>query len=537
MATERKCPECGHSLLRKTHGAYTVAYCVKCSYQINLNTGKVVYKNVLDTEPKQLANCPNCDAQLHIPKRKGIMQVMCPFCSYPWQFDTGPTDTSTSQWHTAWWYTTCPKCNKSVHVCKNEGPRKIICPHCHEIWRFHSDTGEHLPDAKLYGDNILITCPECGRKNRVPNKHSNLLITCPRCYHEFYLMGNPAFIKNETTSQFTNNSIKSENPTTNMNEHSLTNRYDNTILTACPQCGQKSRVPSRVQNSLITCGSCSHQFYPMGSSTGTKNGSTAQSAHNAANSTSNRTNYTNNTNTTQNVQAKYNTPTSKETTTQSVNTIRTITIKRLLHAHKALDYAGLKNAFVDNYPIHIFLDGKDLGFLPKHDAMTLQIDANEHILKPAIMAPNYMIPKGTDSYTVYYFNDKFQIGPVHDPFRDQLVEFIVQMFQGQGIRDRINDPNNRNHNVQLQISFDGIRLSWDLGKTRGLKQWLTGKQEEFISYENIGLRVLPEERRPGGYWEFIQTYAEQAILNDEKANMMHDQLGGFTFNTAKHKLF
>ena len=619
MATERKCPECDHSLIYSTHGATSIYHCEKCRYQINLNTGKVMYKVSFETDQTQIASCPNCDAQLNVPKKKGVMQLMCPFCSYNWQFDTGVPGTDVPQWHT-----TCPKCNIAVQVDKNLGLRKITCLTCNETWRFNSDTGEHLPDAKVYGDNILTTCPKCNRKNRVPNKQRNLLITCARCSHQFYLMGDPAFAKKDTASQFASATSSSMRSTTNTSNHSANTKMDNdcilttcpecgrkhriprnhlnllmtcgecsyrfypmdnivitkhsadsqsanttarstnsttgtygysqnakvygdNILTSCPKCGRKSRVPRNQQNTLTTCGNCSHQFYPINDSAFTKNNTASKSADSnpesarsnakSANTTTSSANTnTWSANTTQTTPPKESTNTSKENASQTINSIRTITIQRLMHAHKSLDMAGLKNVFMDNYPIHIFLDGKDQGILPKYDTMTLHLDANEHILKPAIMSSKYLIPKGTDSYIVYFFNDAFQIGLVHDPFRDKIIEFIIQIFQGQGIKDRINNPNNRNHNIYLKVCYDGIYLSWDVAKTHGLKQWATGQEEEFISYQSAGLQILPAEKMPSGYWEFVQNCAEETILKDEKANMMKDHLGGFTYNT-KHNLF
>ena len=214
---------------------------------------------------------------------------------------------------------------------------------------------------------------------------------------------------------------------------------------------------------------------------------------------------------------------------------RTITIKRLKHAYRKFDYHGLKNAFMDNYPAHIFLDGADQGVLSTKADMTLVLNEWGHNIKNAIFASSYCIPAGNDSYLAYLFNDRFMIGPVDDPYRDQLTNFVVEMFRGNGIRDRILSANNRNHCIDVNFSDKGIRLFWQAEKARGIKQWLTGEEEEWITYSQIGLSPLPVSRRPDGYWEFLDIWVTDAIVNDSQANMEHCA-GGITLR-SKHNLF
>ena len=128
--------------------------------------------------------CPECGKEL-IYKTHGVNTIFfCKYCRSEWKFDIKVSSATKFQWRT-----NCPKCNIPVLITKNEGLRKITCS-CNETWRFDSDKGEHLPDAKRYGDNILVTCPECGRKSRVPDRDINLMITCGRCSHKFYISGN-----------------------------------------------------------------------------------------------------------------------------------------------------------------------------------------------------------------------------------------------------------------------------------------------------------------------------------------------------------
>lgn len=140
--------------------------------------------------------CPECGKEL-IYKTHGVNSIyFCKYCRGEWKFDINVSSATKFQWRT-----NCPKCNVPVLITKNEGLRKITCS-CNETWRFDSDKGEHLPDAKRYGDNILVTCPECGRKSRVPDRDINLMITCGRCSHKFYISGN-------TQTQAVNEPVKS----------------------------------------------------------------------------------------------------------------------------------------------------------------------------------------------------------------------------------------------------------------------------------------------------------------------------------------
>ena len=189
MSRSNKCPDCGHPLTRNSHGAISVDICTNCGYQINLETGRVVHAHTASEKEEQFIYCPQCNAYLSAPKNYGLMELECPYCLHSWDFDTGTPDDEDDAPE---WQTDCPKCNGGVLITKNEGPRKIICPHCQEIFRFHSDTGEHLPDAVVVDNTVVVTCPECGSKNRVPHGKGNLRITCAQCNHRFYLSGTPA---------------------------------------------------------------------------------------------------------------------------------------------------------------------------------------------------------------------------------------------------------------------------------------------------------------------------------------------------------
>lgn len=206
-------------------------------------------------------------------------------------------------------------------------------------------------------------------------------------------------------------------------------------------------------------------------------------------------------------------------------TSRTVAINRLTHTYKGWNFYGVKNKLADNKSVHIFVDDKDQGALPKDDLMIVSLNYDSHILKCASHGGQYTIPAGTEHYEAYYFNNALQIGPVEDQFRDELIMFALKIFRGKGIKERMTDLNNRDHNVKLSVDQEGIRLSWNVVKPQGIKQWVSGMNEEKISYRQMGITPLLREKQPSGYWNYIQTKVEDAIVMDEEADMEKYLLG------------
>ena len=167
--------------------------------------------------------------------------------------------------------------------------------------------------------------------------------------------------------------------------------------------------------------------------------------------------------------------------------------------------------------------------------MVLQIDSGEHKLAFTTLGSGYRIPAGYDDYEALFFNNSFRIAPTVDPFRDQLTEFVLKMVRGQGFRDRILDPNNRNHAVEVHIRDKYIEVFTALAKTKGLAQWASGGKSEKIYYQNINLMPPQNDRLPGGYWDYINSHVSKAIENDEEADLTLVG-GGFTIR-SRHKLF
>jgi len=50
-------------------------------------------------------------------------------------------------------------------------------------WRFKKKIKE-LKDRRYY---VIISCPKCSQKLRLPKKKGNIIVTCKRCFNEFKL--------------------------------------------------------------------------------------------------------------------------------------------------------------------------------------------------------------------------------------------------------------------------------------------------------------------------------------------------------------
>lgn len=213
--------------------------------------------------------------------------------------------------------------------------------------------------------------------------------------------------------------------------------------------------------------------------------------------------------------------------------IRKITVYRLTHSYKEFNFTGIRNILKDLGQVNFSLDGQTVGSLGK-EPLEIPMDSREHTLKCGLM-DSYRIPAGDKDYRAYYFNDYLMIGFDPDPFREQLAEFMVNMFRGKGMRDRLLDSNNSTNSVMVHIHTDHIRLNFPLKNTRGLKEWATGTKEEKISFQEIGLQVPPASILPDGYFGFIEDYVLDAVNQDEEADM---ERNGYSFKIREtHRLY
>lgn len=308
-----------------------------------------------------------------------------------------------------------------------------------------------------------------------------------------------------------------------------TNPEKYVILCKNPRCNQKIRIPKSKRGIVVTCPHCRSEIEvpapapvisPDSAWTGTfseKNGQQTSATRNV------RPNTQSNGAPQQQSQPanNYSQPTRK------------ITVYRLTHDYKEFNFAGIRNTLKDLVQVNFSLDGKAAGSLGK-DPLEIPMDSREHTVKCGLL-DSYRIPAGDKDYRAYYFNNYLMIGFDPDPFREQLAEFMVNMFRGRGMRDRLLDSNNSTNSVTVHISPDHIRLSFPLKNTRGLKEWSTGTREEKISFQQIGLQAPPADTLPDGYFGFVEEYVLSAVDRDEEAAMEWN--GNSIKIREKHRLY
>jgi len=442
--------------------------------------------------------CPECGGKLN-RTTYGVNSVdACSKCGYQVNVNTGEVTNTAKVKLGQELFLNCPNCNARLYTAKNQGNTELNCPYCAHKWRYN--TGDPIPNENQWGTN----CPKCGEAVLINKNEGSRKITCPHC---------------QQTWRFH----------TDTGEHlpDVDVREDCMIAT-CPECGTKNRVPRGKGNLRVKCGVCTHQFYLLGDPALRKAPEAPQPQPRPEPQPRPQPQPRPEPQPRPQPQPQ---PQSRPQGTPC----RTITIERATHAYKEWNLKGLENAFRDKFPVRIVLDDVEQGRLTDKENMVLHVDSGEHTIRYNLLAPRYAIPAGTENYLVSYFRDDFRIGPETDDFRDALTGFVLSMFRGRGIRDRINDPNNYGNKIYMDVNCDGIRLYWTLAKPKGLKQMLTGEGEEKISYGQMGLTPPPQERWPAGYWGFIQMWLELAILKDDKCDMQLEG-GAFTFRTT-HDLF
>lgn len=119
-------------------------------------------------------------------------------------------------------------------------------------------------------------------------------------------------------------------------------------------------------------------------------------------------------------------------------------------------------------------------------------------------------------------------------FAQELLPRMRQMFEGQGVRDRIRSANNMYHHLYLRFDMDYIELSYEPKETKGLAQWATGRITEKVKYSQLGL-TLPKELPPN-WAEALKDVVVDEIVNNSRADLGIDRQGAFA-EVSMHSLF
>ncbi len=118
-------------------------------------------------------------------------------------------------------------------------------------------------------------------------------------------------------------------------------------------------------------------------------------------------------------------------------------------------------------------------------------------------------------------------------FRESLVKFMIKVFNGQGIMDRIQLENNSHHNIYIVVHDDCISVEYEPIHTRDVIQWATGRIAEKIYYSEMGLE-LPAELPPR-WSETLLREITQGIISSN-LELSCDEFGGIC-RTKLHRLY
>lgn len=194
-----------------------------------------------------------------------------------------------------------------------------------------------------------------------------------------------------------------------------------------------------------------------------------------------------------------------------------------------LDKVG--NFLAKDAALKIIVDRKEVAKMVNHQDTEIRVSESAHTICVAsggitsVVAVNaelpggtaIKIPAGSEEYVVLINKEgaayRLCAGTVNDKFYTILEEYIKKMCAGKGIFERLRMPENRNECLYLKFAADSFSLEWDLAKTKGLKQWATGRGEEKIFYTQLGIR--PPQAQPGNYWQFIQIMISGVINSSE----------------------
>lgn len=270
----------------------------------------------------------------------------------------------------------------------------------------------------------------------------------------------------------------------------------------CPKCQQKFRIPVNKGAIVATCPGCKIQLRFDTNDIGAK---LAKYEAEKAQQTVDR-------------------PKSKTASDPS----RYVYLSKPKHAYRGFNFTGYSNWLVDTRSSPILLDGNAVGSMRGDGELTIPMDEKEHTLTAdnRLFKRHCKVPAGRENYIGICFNhgkgDNLYLHPENDPFYSQVAAYMLNVFKGQGIRDRIQSTQNRHHGVEIAANADGIEISYLLSNVNG---WGDPKSREMIYYRDMGLYPMPESQLPGGYYETIQNRLIDDIADDREVDMEYTTYG------------
>lgn len=115
-------------------------------------------------------------------------------------------------------------------------------------------------------------------------------------------------------------------------------------------------------------------------------------------------------------------------------------------------------------------------------------------------------------------------------FIDAVTRLMVNIFNGDAILERLNDPNNRRNDLRVICRKDGVHIQWDVDEVTVGKNWSTGYDEEIIPYEAADV-TMPKEQLTGERLTRLEDSVKNAILTQTR--FVKDEYGCFVLGTNK----
>lgn len=219
---------------------------------------------------------------------------------------------------------------------------------------------------------------------------------------------------------------------------------------------------------------------------------------------------------------------------------RTLTITRKKHLYGAI----CKWA--------VMLDERMVAEIGNGETKQIQMDDNAHQLKVIALDPFKKAVHNMDPVTALVVSghancnatvfiglvgNKLKIdcsyedlGFSESDFIDAVTQFMVNIFNGDAILERLNDPDNRRNDLAVHCQKDGVHIQWQANEIKIGKNWSTGYNEEIVPYEAAGVS-MPKEQLTNELLNTLEDSVKAAILS--KTRFDENNYGCFALNVHK----
>lgn len=119
-------------------------------------------------------------------------------------------------------------------------------------------------------------------------------------------------------------------------------------------------------------------------------------------------------------------------------------------------------------------------------------------------------------------------------FIEAVTRFMVNIFNGDAILERLNDPDNRRNDLEILCAKDGVHIRWAAEKAIVGKNWSTGYDEEIVPYEAAGV-TMPTEMLANELLKQLEVSVKQGILTQTR--FVKNEYGCFVLGNKKSSLY